>query len=101
MVESALDSRTGARGRRTLEPGEGRMRLGRALGTAAMALTVGLTAACNGSTEAGTPEPSGTPSTSAAASGTSPSSAPTLDPAHAVDPPGPRIGQIAPADIVA
>lgn len=76
------------------------MRFGRALGTVTTVLAVALTAACNGSTEANTPEPTGTASTSAAASESTPTSAPTLDPAHAVDPPGQRTGLIAPADIV-
>lgn len=72
------------------------MRLGRALATAA--LSAALLTACNGGTEAGDPAPSGTPSTSPASSGHT--AAPALDPAHAVDPPGPRTGAIAPADIV-
>ena len=75
------------------------MRLGRALGTTALAGALALSlAACNGSTEAGDPAPSGTPATSPASSGQT--AAPALDPAHAVDPPGRRTGAIAPADIV-
>jgi D-alanyl-D-alanine carboxypeptidase len=73
------------------------MRLGRALGTAALACA--LLTGCNGSTEAGDPAPSETTSTTPAASGQT--AAPALDPKHAVDPPGRRTGLIAPADIVA
>src|SRR4051794_2827976 len=73
------------------------MRLGRALGTAALACA--LLTGCNGSTEAGDPAPDETTSTTPAASGQT--AAPALDPKHAVDPPGRRTGLIAPADIVA
>ena len=72
------------------------MRLGRALGTAA--LVCALLTGCNGSTEAGNPAPSGTTTTAPGASGQT--AAPALDPKHAVDPPGRRTGAIAPADIV-
>ncbi|GAB3198113.1 hypothetical protein GCM10027062_11530 [Nocardioides hungaricus] len=72
------------------------MRLGRALATTLLAAT--LLTACDGSTRAGAPDPA--PSdTSPASSGQT--AAPTLDPEHAVDPPGRRTGMIAPADIVA
>ncbi|GAA4369532.1 M15 family metallopeptidase [Nocardioides caricicola] len=74
------------------------MRLGRALTATTLALAIAATAACSGSSQAGDPEPSA--STTAAAPTPSPASGPTLDPAHAVDPPGRRTGQIAPADIV-
>ena len=76
------------------------MRLGRAIGTAAL-VTVLLTACDDGGGHAGEPT-APSPSTSAS-DATSPSAAPTvpaLDPAHAVDPPGKRTGAIAPADIV-
>jgi hypothetical protein len=74
------------------------MRLGRALGTTALAGVLALPlAGCNGGSEAGDPPPSA-PSTSAASSDQT--AAPALDPKHAVDPPGPRTGAIAPADIV-
>ncbi|MGB0100433.1 MAG: M15 family metallopeptidase [Nocardioides sp.] len=86
------------------------MRLGRALGTTALVTGVALASACNGSSQAGD-EPAAPSSTSGSTSGSSPSSAsgpgsggqsaaPALDPEHAVDAPGPRTGQIAPADIV-
>lgn len=78
------------------------MRLGRALGATTLALAIGATSACSGSSEAGDPAPSGTTkgTTGAAAATPSPDAEPTLDPAHAVDPPGKRAGLIAPADIV-
>jgi len=82
------------------------MRLGRAIGSTAVAGALALAlAACNGTTEAADPAPSGTP-TSASSNATSHASSghtvqPALDPAHAVDPPGRRTGLIAPADIVA
>ena len=82
------------------------MRLGRALGTAALAAAVAATSACNGSSRA---EEEPTPTTSTPSSPGRPPShgsgghpaAPVLDPEHAVDPPGRRTGMIAPADIVA
>ncbi|GAA1126078.1 M15 family metallopeptidase [Nocardioides aquiterrae] len=74
------------------------MRLGRALGTTALAGVLVLpVAGCNGGSEAGDPAPSAA-STSAASSGQT--AAPALDPKHAIDPPGRRTGAIAPADIV-
>lgn len=73
------------------------MRLGRALGTAALATAVLLTFACSDDPEASAPEP-GAPATTAAGSGRT--AAPALDPAHAVDPPGERTGAWGPADIV-
>src|SRR5689334_5431994 len=76
------------------------MRLGRALAAATLALAIGVTSACSGSSEAGDPAPDPTTSTSAAAATPAPDAGPTLDPAHAVDPPGKRAGLIAPADIV-
>jgi hypothetical protein len=73
------------------------MRLGRALGTAALAAA--LLTACDGGTEhAGDPTPSEATTTAASSDQTT---EPALDPAHAVDPPGRRTGLIAPADIVA
>ncbi len=81
------------------------MALGRARTTTAGVLVVLLTAlatACNGSSGsegAGAPSPSGSSTASPAVGGQTAS--PALDPAHAVDPPGPRTGLIAPADIVA
>jgi hypothetical protein len=63
-----------------------------------MALTIAVTTACTGATEADDPKPAGT--TSSAAATPEPDAEPTLDPAHAVDPPGKREGEIAPADIV-
>jgi D-alanyl-D-alanine carboxypeptidase len=75
------------------------MRLGRALGTTAVAGVLVLTlASCSGSPEAEEPAPT-PPATTPAAQGQT--AAPVLDPAHAVDPPGRRTGMIAPADIVA
>ena len=74
------------------------MRLGRAFGTAALVTAVMLTSACNGTPQAEDAKPDA-PTTTAAGSGRT--AAPALDPAHAVDPPGPRTGMIAPADIVA
>jgi hypothetical protein len=74
------------------------MRLGRALGTAALVTAVTLASACDGSSRADEePAASGTPSPAAG----SRTAAPVLDPEHAVDPPGRRTGMIAPADIVA
>jgi hypothetical protein len=70
------------------------MRLGRALGTAA--LVCALLTACDGGENAD--DPAGTPRTTPASSGQTAQSA--LDPAHAVDPPGRRTGAIAPADVV-
>ena len=75
------------------------MRMGRAVGTTALAGMLALSlAACDGTSEAGDPAPTGTPSTTSA-SGTR-TAEPALDPKHAVDPPGRRTGAIAPADIV-
>ncbi|WP_243058382.1 M15 family metallopeptidase [Nocardioides sp. SR21] len=78
------------------------MRLGRALGAATLALAIAATSACSGSSEAGDPAPDGTTSAAAATPSpdAEPGAEPTLDPAHAVDPPGRRTGLIAPADIV-
>ncbi|GAB6986596.1 M15 family metallopeptidase [Nocardioides pyridinolyticus] len=73
------------------------MRLGRAIGTAALATAVLLTSACSGSPQAEEPGP-GDPGTTPASSGQT--AAPALDPAHAVDPPGRRTGAWGPADIV-
>jgi hypothetical protein len=78
------------------------MRLGRALGT--VALAGALLTACDGGTEhAGDLTPSD-PTPSEATTTAPPSSQtaePALDPEHATDPPGRRTGLIAPADIVA
>jgi hypothetical protein len=75
------------------------MRLGRALGTAALA--VALLAACDGGDAEHAGDPVGTPSTPSTAPASSTRTAePALDPEHAVDPPGRRTGAIAPADIV-
>ena len=82
------------------------MRLGRALGMATLpcllTLTAALSAGCNGSSqaeEAPVPSPSVT-ATAGQDGDRSATPTPTLDPAHAVDRPGRRTGQIAPADIV-
>jgi hypothetical protein len=75
------------------------MPLGRALGTAMLPCLLVLTA-CNGSSKADDPAPPSTSATTAAESGDGQTAAPALDPAHVVDPPGKRTGQIAPADIV-
>jgi hypothetical protein len=56
--------------------------------------------ACNGSSKADDPAPPPTSATTAAETGDGQTATPVLDPAHAVDPPGERTGQIAPADIV-
>lgn len=76
------------------------MRLGRALGATAMALTIGVTAACTDTSEADDPQPDPPTSSAAATTEPEPNAEPTLDPAHAVDPPGKREGQFGPADIV-
>jgi hypothetical protein len=68
-------------------------------------LTVALTAACDGSgTRAddrpSSPGSSSSPTSPGASGSASSSDGPTLDPAHAVDPPGTRTGPIAPPDII-
>ncbi|CAI9402256.1 M15 family metallopeptidase [Nocardioides sp. T2.26MG-1] len=78
------------------------MALGRARGTAVLGLVLSLgalTTACNGSSDAGAPQPSGSSSATAAAGGQT--AEPALDPAHAVERPGRRTGLISPPDIVA
>lgn len=84
------------------------MALGRALrtgrGTAVLgvvALLGALATACNDSSRAGDPEPSGSVTGSATPAVGSPTGQPTLDPAHAIDPPGRRTGLISGPDIVA
>lgn len=85
------------------------MALGRARRTGRSTAVLGVvvllgavTTACNessGSSEAGAPAPSGSATATPAAG--SPTAEATLDPAHAVDPPGRRTGLISGPDIVA
>ena len=75
------------------------MRLGRALGTAMVPCLLVLTA-CNGTSQADDPASPSTSATATPQTGGGQTATPALDPAHAVDPPGQRAGQIAPADIV-
>jgi hypothetical protein len=76
------------------------MRLGRAVGAAVLPCLLVLTA-CNGSSKADDP-PTKSPSAPAStpATGGGQTAAPALDPAHAVDPPGERVGAIAISDII-
>ncbi|KQW47507.1 hypothetical protein ASC77_13715 [Nocardioides sp. Root1257] len=83
--------------------------MGRARSRAALAvvalLAATLTAGCDGSDMHADDQPgtAGSGTTSASASGSAsstPQSTPTLDPAHAIDKPGTRTGQIAPSDII-
>lgn len=76
--------------------GEGSSR-GRALVAVAL-LAAALGTACDGSTQAQDGPESPGPSTTATSD--EPSASPTLDPAHAVDPPGKRTGQFGPPDII-
>jgi hypothetical protein len=69
----------------------------------ATVLATVLTAGCDGSESRARDEPLSPGSSTPSAPGSSsaaPTDMPTLDPAHAVDPPGERTGQIAPPDII-